>query len=132
MSTNRICPNCFKEEGGKLNFGNYIKAAIGFHSQKWCKCGYNSPQEMMDDQDMGFSDPNWIPIAKYFIEEYNLRLQPGLIKKKDEQIRFFLKLLKSSAGNYRKTLELTPKKDEDWEYIYDGKPSHKPKTKIFE
>lgn len=57
MSINRWCPNCFREEEMRLNFGSNREAEAKFHKEKWCDCGCNSPEEMMRDQDLGFEDP---------------------------------------------------------------------------
>jgi hypothetical protein len=133
MSMRRICPNCYRNENIRANFGDIIESERKFHSDKWCNCGYNSPEEMMADQDMGFLDPKWIPIAKYFIDNYHLRIKQGEIKSKEELVRFFLKLLKSSANNIHSSIELIPiKENEKWEFIYHGRPDKKPRTDIFE
>jgi hypothetical protein len=58
MSANRICPNCFKKDNIRVNFGDEEESARKFHSLKWCDWNYNSPNEMMVDQDMGFTDPD--------------------------------------------------------------------------
>ena len=133
MSINRICPNCYRKEGIRFNFGPNKEAETEFHRQHWCNCGYSSPEEMMQEQDLGFDDPRWVSITKYFLNEYYLRINQGRIANKDEHIRFFLKLLKSSANNYRLSIELIPRKaDEDWEFIYNGKPPKKPHINIFD
>ena len=134
MSINRICPNCFRKENIRVNFGNNNDAEEEFHSQKWCDCGYNSPEEMMKDQDMGFEDPYWIPIAKDFIYEYHLRMQQGLINSKEENVRFFLKLLKSTANGYWFSIKLINNRNEKFNYesIFNGKSEHIPKTNIFD
>jgi len=132
MSIERICPNCFQMENMRVNFGNNRQAEREFHSKKWCNCGYNSPNEMMEDQDMGFEDPYWIPIAKHFIENYHLRISQGRIKDREELVRFFLKLLKSSANNVGKSLELVERKNGGgYEFIYEGKAKKAPATAIF-
>ena len=132
MSMNRTCPNCFQKENIRVNFGGNREAEREFHSQKWCNCDYNSPDEMMIDQDMGFTDPNWIRVAKYFIKDYHLRISQGHIKTSEELVRFFLKLLKSSANNIRKSIELIDEKDdEEYGFIYEGKTKNRPKTNIF-
>jgi hypothetical protein len=132
MSIERRCPNCFQQENMRVNFGNNREAEKDFHSQKWCSCGYNSPIEMMADQDMGFSDPQWIPIANHFIENYHLRISQGHIHNNEELVRFFLKLLKTSANNIIKSIEIVEKKQgEEYEFIYKGKATKAPKTNIF-
>lgn len=133
MSMYRTCPNCFQQEGIRFNFGNNHAAEAEFHREHWCKCGYSSPNEMMQDQDLGFNDPHWVPITKYFLNQYYLRISQGSIKNKDEHLRFFLKLLKSSINNYRLSAELVPRKDnEDFKLIYDGKTEKVPKINIFD
>lgn len=131
MSMNRVCPNCFQVESSRYNFGDNRKAEREFHSEKWCDCKYNSPEEMMKDQDMGFKDPKWIAIAKDFIGKYHSSINEGYISNNEELVRFFLKLLKSSANNYHKSISLVERnEDEEWEYIYNGERAHKPKTNI--
>ncbi len=59
-------------------------------------------------------------------------MNQGHIKNKEENVRFFLKLLKSSANNFRMTINLTPKiEGEEYEFIYDGKTKQKPRVNIF-
>lgn len=133
MSMSRVCPFCFRQEGIRANFGSDRAAEAEFHNQRWCKCGYSSSEEAMQDQDLGFLDPRWIKIAKFFLNEYYLRIGQGRIQNKDEHVRFFLKLLKSSASNYRTTIELTSRNENDkFQYIHDGKPTNKPKLNIFD
>jgi hypothetical protein len=130
---NRVCPICYRTENARFNFGNNREAESEFHKQKWCNCGYTSGEEMMKDQDLGFTDKRWVGIAKYFLDNYFLRLGQGSISNKDENVRFFLKLLKSSANNYRLSLELKPRnEDEKWEFVYDGKPKKIPRKNIFD
>jgi len=132
MSMNRRCPNCFRTEGIRVNFGENREAERKFHQEKWCNCGYNSPVEMMKDQDMGFDDARWIPIAKYFLKNYQLRIRQGQINNKEEQVRFFLKLLQSSANNVHASLDLVSlKKDEEFKLVWDGKTITPPKVDIF-
>jgi hypothetical protein len=132
MSVARTCPICFRRENKRYNFGSEHAAEKAFHKEKWCDCTYESAQEMMLDQDMGFEDPTWIPIAKEFLYEYHNSLNSGLITNKEEQVRFFLKLLKSCANSSRKSIELIPiKENEKWEYILDGKTERKLKCDIF-
>src|SRR5690606_35762870 len=117
----------------RYNFGNDVIAQQEFHKQKWCDCGYSTPEEMMEDQDMGFENPNWIRIAKYFIDIYNKEIEEQTIKNKEENVRFFLKLLKSSANNHYLSIELSDiKGNEKYEPIYDGKSKKKPKSNIFD
>lgn len=106
MSMNRVCPICYRKESIRFNFGNNREAESDFHKQKWCDCGYSSGEEMMKDQDLGFTDSRWVGIVKYFLDNYFLRIGQGAISNKDENARFFLKLLKSSANNYRLSIEL--------------------------
>lgn len=132
MSINISCPNCFKE-GPRMNFGPNRAAESKFHNQPWCNCGYSSPAEMMEDQELGFVDPRWVRIAKYFLNEYYLRLGQGRIESKSENLRFFLKLLQRSGNNYNLSIELVPRKNiEETEYVYDGKPIKQPRNNIFD
>jgi len=133
MSLKRVCPNCFREEKElRLNFGGNTEAEKEFHDQKWCDCDYSSPNEMMMDQDMGFENPEWIKFARFFLANYHLRLSQGHIENKEENVRFFLKLLKSSANNCRLSIDLVDlKKDENYESVYNGKSNHTPKSVIF-
>jgi len=129
----RTCPICFRKENIRVNFGEDHEAEKKFHQEKWCSCGYSSPIEMMQDQDLGFKDPRWVGITKYFLNEYYLRISQGTIINKDEHVRFFLKLLKSSISNYRLTAELVPKQeDEDWKLVYNGRTEKVPKINIFD
>lgn len=133
MSMNRVCPICYREEDIRVNFGNNSEAEVEFHNQNWCDCGYSSGEEMMEDQDLGFTDKRWVGIVKYFLNEYFLRLGQGAISNKDENVRFFLKLLKSSANNYRLSIELKPRNEnEEWNFIYNGKPKKQPRNNIFD
>lgn len=128
----RRCPNCFRTEKIRVNFGNNREAEKEFHQQKWCNCGYNSPEEMMKDQDMGFEDAKWIPIAKYFLDNYHLRIRQGQINSKEEHVRFFLKLLQSSANNCNASLDLVNlKESEEFKLIWDGRTKTPPKVNIF-
>lgn len=132
MSMYRTCTNCFQQEGIRFNFGDNHDAEAKFHRERWCKCGYSSPEEMMADQDLGFDDPRWVPITKYFLNQYYLRISQGSIINKDEHVRFFLKLLKSSINNYHLSAELVQKKaDEEYKFIYNGKTEKIPKINIF-
>jgi hypothetical protein len=133
MSIARRCPNCFRQEGVRFNFGDDREAEKAFHQEKWCSCGYSSPEEMMKDQDFGFDDPKWVPIAKHFLENYHNSLEQGLIHSRDEQVRFFLKLLKSSANNYYKSIDLIDRReDESYEFVYNGKPEQPPRLNIID
>ena len=128
----RRCPNCFQVEGVRMNFGFDSQAEKKFHAQSWCKCGYETPEEMMKDQDMGFDDPAWIPIAKYFLEQYHLRLIQGHIKGRAELVRFFLKSLKESAYYSSKSITLVDRKtDQGREWSKFGETKQKPRTDIF-
>lgn len=132
MSIARTCPNCYQKEGIRYNFGNDREAEKEFHSKNWCDCGYLSPNEMMLDQDMGFDDPKWIPIAKYFIKNYHDSISQGYIHNSEELLRFFLKLLQSSANNVRKSIVIVDRKEgEEYEYVFEGKAKKTPKSDIF-
>lgn len=96
----RRCPNCYRTEGIRANFGDNREAEAAFHQRKWCDCGYSSPEEMMRDQDLGFDDPKWVPIAKEFLNRYHGELRSGLLSTKGDYIRCFLLSLKSSFDNH--------------------------------
>ena len=133
MSINRVCPICYQKEGVRFNFGNNREAEAEFHKRSWCDCDYSSGEQMMTDQDLGFTDKKWVGIVRYFLNEYYLRIGQGAIANKDEHVRFFLKLLKNSANKYRLSIELKSKnEDEDWEFIYNGKPKKQPQKNIFD
>lgn len=132
MSLPRTCPNCFQKEASRHNFGSDLQAEREFHQQRWCDCGYASPEAMMADQDMPFADPQWIPFAKHFLEEYHLRFRQGGMKNKTELVRFFLRLLQSSANNLSRSINLSEQKSEEkYRFVYDGESDHKPQTDIF-
>ena len=133
MSTNRVCQICYREESVRYNFGNDFEAENEFHMRTWCDCGYSSGEEMMLDQDLGFSDNRWVCIVKYFLNEYYLKIRQGAITNKDEHARFFLKLLKSSANNYSVTIELKSRNEyKGSEFINNGKPNRPPSKNIFD
>jgi len=133
MSVHRVCQICYQKEDIRLNFGDNHEAETKFHRQSWCQCGYSSGEEMMKDQDLGFTDNRWVGIIKYFLNEYYLRIGQGVIANKDEHARFFLKLLNHSFKNYRVSIELKPKSDdENWEYFHDGVPKTQPRKNIFD
>lgn len=131
MSMTRVCPNCFQSEGLRFFFNDREKEAE-FHREKgWCECGYESQEEMMRDQDLGFTDPRWVLIIRAFLNEYYKSLGKGVIQNKDEHVRYFLKLLKFSANNYRMSIELISR-SEIIKYIIDGEPIKKPRSNIFD
>lgn len=132
MSMSRRCPNCYRTDSLRFNFGNNRDSEKEFHKVKWCDCGYNSPQEMMLDQDMGFEDPLWIPIGKQLLTQYHEGLRNEKVSSLEEQMRFFLKLLQSAANNMRCSLEIVPiKPNEKHTTIFDGKTKNPPKSEIF-
>jgi hypothetical protein len=132
MSRERICSKCYQQEMTRYNFGEDIEAEKAFHAKDWCKCGYTSAEEMMVDQDMPFSDPKWIPLAKHFLNEYHIRLDEEQIRNSEQLVRFFLRLLKSSANNIGLSVTLINQKaDEVYKFVSDGKTDRKPKTNIF-
>jgi len=82
---------------------------------------------------MGFKNPKWVKIGKYFLNHYHPVINEGSIEYKDEWLRFFLKLLQSSANKYELSIELTNiNKNESWSKIEDGKTSRKVKSIIFD
>lgn len=71
-------------------------------------------------------------VAKYFIKNYHLRISQGHIHNSEELVRFFLKLIKTSANNINKSLEIVERKNgEEYEFISEGKANTAPKTNIF-
>lgn len=88
MSMPRRCPNCYRTEGIRANFGYDREAEAAYHRRKWCDCGYSSPEEMMKDQDLGFDDPQWVFVAKHFLNLYHWELRSGRLKTKMEMVVF--------------------------------------------
>ena len=86
-----MCKICFKSDGMRFNFGDNTEAEAAHHNTKWCSCPYETSEEMMLDQDMGFTDPNWIPIAKSFLSNY--RRMREEVTTNEQSVRLFLKLL---------------------------------------
>jgi hypothetical protein len=133
MSMPRRCPNCYRTEDIRVNFGDNREAEAAFHQRKWCDCDYSSPEEMMQDQDLGFEDPKWLPVAKEFLNRYHRELRAGQLSTKGDHIRCFLISLKSSFDDYRISASLSQNGD-----LRTFKPSkslskkHKPKTDIFD
>ncbi len=125
------CPNCYREYN--LYKSRNLDKNFVPNPKKVCSCKYNSPEEMMEDHDMGFKDPKWVKIGKYFLNHYHPVINESSIEYKDEWLRFFLKLLQSSANKYGLSLELTNiKKNESWSKVVDGKTSRKVKSMIFD
>ncbi len=137
MGGARTCPACLRSNHIYANFGDNIEAAKAYHNAKnWCKCGYESAEEMMQDQDLGFSDPYWLPIIKHCFNEFFSRYDKGQLESPEEQVRFFLKQLKYSAYNYHRSikLEVIPYEEIDLdtapEWPQDGKPARPTKSKV--
>jgi hypothetical protein len=104
MSVKNICKDCFRESKVRMNFGYDSEAENEYHSSKLCNCPYNSPEEMMIDQDMGEMDPNWFRIAKNLLPDFKSKLRT--CTKEEEEVRLFLKLLDYHTKNYHKSVEL--------------------------
>jgi len=113
MSMQRICPNCYRTEGIRVNFGDNREAEAAFHQRKWCDCGYSSPEEMMHDQDLGFDYPKWVPVSKHFLNRYHWELRSNRLKTKNDQVRYFLRGLKSSLDNHFISATLTRNIDQN-------------------
>jgi hypothetical protein len=127
------CNNCYKASNIHFNFGNDREAENAYHKNYNCDCGYSSPEEMMRDQDLGFTDPRWVIIAKDFLNEYYILLRIRTIKSKDQHIRFFLKQLKYSINKYAGTIELVPNSQvEACEYANDGTTKIVTQANIFD
>lgn len=133
MSMQRICPNCYRTEGIRANFGNDREAEAAFHRKKWCDCGYSSPEEMMKDQDLGFDDPQWVKVSRTFLNQYYERLSLGRIPSKNEHVRYFLKLLKRSFNGEGLSVEIVRhvKKPTESQAIKKS-PKSAPKSNIFD
>lgn len=131
MRINRTCPKCLRQEGIIYNFGNNKAAMVAFNKKKWCKCGYNTPQEMMEDNDLGFTDETWLLIAKNFIGHYHRSYNYGFIHNSEELIRFFLKALKTTAENFSKDIVLVENNGgRKFDTINNGKPEKKPRLNV--
>lgn len=132
MGMNRVCPICYQQEAFSFNFGPNSVANAEFHQKKWCKCGYTSGEELMKDQDLGFTDNRWVGVAKSFLIDFFEKASSGGILSKDQMVRLFLKQLKNSANNYDLSIELVPiKEGEEWNFIEDGNPIHRPRKDVF-
>ena len=96
MGMPRTCPNCFAEDGLHFSFGDFV-AEISHHNTKWCKCGYETPDQMMEDLrknfKVQFKDPNWVRIAREQLKLNDKELD-ALTKRK---ISVFLNNLYSSS-----------------------------------
>jgi hypothetical protein len=96
MGMPRTCPNCFAEDGLHFSFGDFV-SEISHHNTKWCKCGYETPDQMMEDLrknfKIQFKDPNWVRIAREQLKLNNKKLD-ALTKRK---ISVFLNNLYSSS-----------------------------------
>ena len=137
MGGARTCPACLRSNHIYANFGDNIEAAKAYHNAKnWCKCGYESAEEMMQDQDLGFSDPYWLPIIKHCFNEFFSRYDKGQFESPEEEVRFFLKQLKYSAYQWQHAIVLEKIPDEaidldtEPEWPQDGKPARPTKSKV--
>ena len=96
MGVPRTCSNCFAEDGLHISFGDFA-AEISHHNTKWCKCGYETPDQMMEDLrknfKIQFKDPNWVRIAREQLKLNEKKLD-ALTKRK---ISIFLNNLYSSS-----------------------------------
>lgn len=96
MGMPRTCPNCFAEDGLHFSFGDFA-AEISHHNTKWCKCGYETSDQMMEDLrknfKIQFKDPNWVRIAREQLK-LNDKKFDALTKRK---ISVFLNNLYSSS-----------------------------------
>lgn len=125
------CPNCFNEY--KIHKSPNLSEDFTPNPKGFCSCEYNSPEEMIEDYDFGFNDPKWVKIAKHFLNHYHPVINEAKIEYKDEWMRFFLKLLQSSANKFGLSIELTDiKENESWSDVLDGKTSRKLKSIIFD
>ena len=96
MGVPRTCSNCFAEDGLHISFGDFA-AEISHHNTNWCKCGYETPDQMMEDLrknfKIQFKDPNWVRIAREQLKLNEKKLD-ALTKRK---ISIFLNNLYSSS-----------------------------------
>jgi hypothetical protein len=137
MGGARTCPACLRSNHIYANFGDNAEAQRAYqYANNWCKCGYTSAEEMMQDQDLGFSDPYWLPIIKHCFNEFFNRYDKGQLESPEEQVRFFLKQLKYSAYNHHRNirLDVIPYEEMDLdtapEWPIDGKPVKPTKSKV--
>jgi len=70
MGMSRTCPNCFAEDGLHFSFVDFT-AEISHHTTKWCNCGYETPNQMMEDlrkkYRFEFEDPKWVYFARKYL-----------------------------------------------------------------
>lgn len=130
MSLNRVCRNCYRGDDIRMNFGYDTASEEAYHKKNWCSCGYSSHEEMMLDQNLGFTDPRWVKIGKNFLNDYYHKIRLHKIMNKDDHMRWFLKLLHSTAENHGLAIHLSTRKPD-----YNNKTNitaKNPKSNIFE
>jgi len=135
MSVARTCSSCFRREAIRHNFDGDSEAERAFHAQtSWCGCGYITPQEMMQDQDLGFSDPAWFHVGRRFLTDYHDGLHRGVTVTPEEHMRYFLKLFQSTTATMGYRVELIPDETLDvpsYGFIKYGKREWDPKVTLF-
>jgi len=77
MGMPRTCPNCFANDGFYISFVEDAHE-IEHHKEKWCKCGYDSPEEMIKElrkkYRFEFEDPKWVYFAREYLSRRKYKL----------------------------------------------------------
>ena len=77
MGMQRFCHNCFAQDGLAISFVE-DEHEREHHKKKWCKCGYDSPEDMMKDLRIKyrfeFEDPKWVYLAREYLNRRKHKL----------------------------------------------------------
>ena len=77
MGLPKTCPNCFANDGIFWNYDGSEEEINKIYAQKWCDCGYNSPEEMIEGlakkYEFKFKDPKWVKLARAYIDRKNYK-----------------------------------------------------------
>jgi Zn ribbon nucleic-acid-binding protein len=77
MGMQRFCPNCFAQDGLAISFVEDAHERE-HHKKKWCKCGYDSPEEMIKElrkkYRFEFEDPKWVYLAREYLSRRKHKL----------------------------------------------------------
>jgi len=77
MGLPKTCPNCFANDGIFWNYDGSEEEIKKIYDQKWCDCGYNSPEEMIEGlakkYEFKFKDPKWVKLARAYIDRKNYK-----------------------------------------------------------
>jgi hypothetical protein len=77
MGLPKTCPNCFANDGIFWNYDGSEEEINKIYAQKWCGCGYNSPEEMIEGLAkkyyFKFKDPKWVKLARAYIDRKNYK-----------------------------------------------------------